>query len=79
MVFSVATALERLQRRHLNLYAERTRIATQAEQELARVDAQLAATEGVLASLKESKTAGDVDALLIALDKAGLRLSVADA
>lgn len=77
-MFTAAEAVDRLTKRRTSLAAERRRIESSCAQELARVDAQVVAIGKVLTVLGDANEAKSIDALLAALEAAGLRLEVAD-
>lgn len=73
---STGTAITRLQEREAALATERQRIAANAATALAAVDAQLAAVQSVLITLRSPAKAAIFDSVLTDLEKAGVRLEV---
>jgi hypothetical protein len=73
---STGAAITRLQEREAALTTERQRIAANAATALAAVDAQLAAVQSVLVTLRSPAKAAIFDSVLTDLEKAGVRLEV---
>jgi hypothetical protein len=76
-VVSVALALTRLQERQTALLAERQRLVSTHDDELAHIDDQLAAVKQVLGGLSVKTNAALVDSLLTSLEQAGVGIEIA--
>lgn len=74
MALTAQSALEWLAKREDALRTDRRRMLQSHQQELARVDAQIAAVSGVVQILMDPAKAADAKALWAALEQAGLHV-----
>lgn len=73
---TVTLAIQRLVSRQKSLGFERERLIATSARDLASVDVQLKAIDGVLGGLNDKVGAALVDTLLASLDSAGIRIEI---
>ena len=78
MGLTASTALDRLRTRRKGLNDERSRILRMAQEAAARLDEQIVAVERAITVLSDARQAPVADALLDAIDQAGLKLVVSE-